>query len=238
MRVRFAAATALILFLPMVAAAQAPQAHETSAEVPALAAMHEVVMPLWHEAWPAKDTKQMAELAPAIEKHVAAVSAATLPGILRDKQAAWDAGLTELRASAAAYRAAVDRRDDKALLEAAESLHTNYEKLVRVIRPATPAIDAFHQALYVLYHYDLQKFSLPAVQEHVQTLKARMDALNSASLPTRHAAKKASYEPALGRLGKAVDTLVGAASAGDEAKIKAGIEEVHASYEALDGIFK
>jgi hypothetical protein len=199
--------------------------------------MHEVIMPLWHEAWPAKDTKRMAELLPEIEKHLAAVSSAKLPGILRERQEGWDAGLKAMKASDESYRAAVGRKDDAALLKAAESLHLDYEKLVRVVRPVTPEIDAFHQALYIIYHYDIEKFSLPTVNEHVAALKAKMDALEAAELPARHAAKKAAYESARGRLSQVVKSLVSVMQAGDEAKIKAGIEDVHSSYEALDAVF-
>ncbi len=238
MRVRFVLAATLLAALSVPAAAQAPQPHETASEVPALSAMHEVIMPLWHEAWPAKDTKRMAELTPGIEKYLAEVTGAKLPGILRDRQGAWDAGLKQLQASVAAYRAAVDKQDDAALLKAAEALHTDYEKLVRVVRPATPEIDAFHQALYVLYHYDLEKFSLPVVKDHVAGLKAKMDALAAAALPARHASRKAAYEPARDRLAASVNALSTAAAGGDEAKIKAAIEEVHAGYEALDSVFK
>lgn len=238
MRARFILAAALVAALPALSTAQVPQAHETASEVPALSAMHDVIMPLWHEAWPAKDVKRMAELAPGIAKHLVEVQAARLPGILRDRQAAWDAGLKQLQASAAAYQAAVDRKDDPALLKAAEALHTDYEKLVRVIRPATPEIDAFHQALYVLFHYDLEQFSQPAVKEHVAALKGKMEALAAAALPARHAAKKDVYEAARGRLAARVDDLVTATAGGDEAKIKAGIEQVHAAYEGLDAVFK
>ncbi len=238
MRRQLILAAAMLAALPALSAAQAPQAHETASEVPALSAMHDVIMPLWHEAWPAKDVKRMAELAPGIAKHLAEVQAARLPGILRDRQAAWDAGLKQLQASAAAYQAAVDQKDDPALLKAAEALHTDYEKLVRVIRPATPEIDAFHQALYVLFHYDLERFSLPTVKEHVAALKGKMEALAAAALPARHAAKKDAYEAARGRLAGTVDALVTATTGGDEAKIKAGIEQVHAAYEGLDAVFK
>ena len=50
-------------------------------------------MPLWHDAWPNKDVKAMAAMLPDIEKHVAAVNKAELPMILRDKKAAWVAGV-------------------------------------------------------------------------------------------------------------------------------------------------
>ena len=98
-------ALTLTLALPIAAAARQadPQSHETTSQVPALTAMHEVIMPLWHEAWPAKDTKAMARILPDIDRHVKAVSAAKLPGILRDKQAAWDAGVKQLQAGAEAY---------------------------------------------------------------------------------------------------------------------------------------
>lgn len=238
MRVRFILAAALLAAVPAWSATQAPQAHETASEVPALSAMHEAIMPLWHEAWPAKDVKRMAELAPGIQKHLADVTAARLPGILRDRQAAWDAGLKQLQGSAAAYQSAVDKKDDPALLKAAEALHTDYEKLVRVVRPATPEIDAFHQALYVLFHYDLEQFSLPVVKDHVAALKARMDALAGAALPARHAARTGAYEAARTRLAGTVDTLVAATAGGDASAIKAGIEQVHASYESLDGLFR
>jgi hypothetical protein len=235
---RFLLAAALLAALPALSSAQALQPHETASEVPALSAMHDVIMPLWHEAWPAKDVKRMAELAPGIQKHLADVKGATLPGILRDRQPEWNAGLKQLQASAAAYQSAVDRKDDQALLKAAEALHADYEKLVRVIRPATPEIDAFHQALYVLFHYDLEKFSLPVVKEHVAALKAKMDPLAASALPARHAARKDAYEAARARLAAAVDALGAATAGGDESAIKAGIEQVHASYESLDAVFK
>ncbi|RPJ53352.1 MAG: sigma-70 family RNA polymerase sigma factor [Acidobacteria bacterium] len=58
-----------------------------------------------------------------------------------------------------------------------------------------------------------------------------------AELPARQAAKKAAYEPAKVRLSKAVKELVAAVETRDEQKIRAGIEEVHSSYEALDAVF-
>ena len=236
----------LALFVPAVflglalsaSAGQAPpQSHEVTSQVPELTAMHEVIMPLWHEAWPSKDTKAMARIVPDIDRHVKAVSAAKLPGILRDKQAPWDAGVKQLQASADAYRAAVEKKDDEALLKAAERLHMDYEKLVRVIRPVTPEIDAFHQALYVLFHYDMEKFSQPTVSEHVQGLKAKMDALNAAALPDRLKAKAPAYEAARATLSKSVDALVAAVAGKNEAAIKAAVERVHTDYENLEAVF-
>ena len=56
-----------------------PKPEDLKSSVPALDAMHEVIMPLWHDAWPNKDVKAMAAMLPDIEKHVAAVNEAQLP---------------------------------------------------------------------------------------------------------------------------------------------------------------
>src|SRR5512137_3044663 len=117
------------------AAAQAPKPEELTSAVPALDAMHEVIMPLWHDAWPNKDVKAMAAMLPDIEKHLAAVNKAELPMVLRDKKAAWVAGVDNLKQATAAYKAAVTAGDNDALLKAAEKLHSDYEALVKVVRP-------------------------------------------------------------------------------------------------------
>jgi hypothetical protein len=84
-----------------------------------------------------------------------------LTGILRDKENAWKKQLAELNSSAQRYYDAAGSNDNNSLLLAAESLHSNYEKMARAIRPATKEIDDFHQTLYIIYHklYPEQKFS-------------------------------------------------------------------------------
>lgn len=231
-------AVACFLLPPAVAAQSAqPAQHETTSEVPALSAMHEVIYPLWHEAWPEKDVKKMADLLPEIEKHVAAIAAAELPGILRDKQAAWKEGVASLQAAASDYGKAVKAGDNEALLKAAERVHADYEKLVRIVRPVTPEIEAFHQVLYVLYHYDKENFALPAVRNNVSTLKTKMDALTAATLPARFKAKEADYTAARDALAESVNRLVAALDSNDEAKIKAAIDAVHDHYQALEQVF-
>ena len=113
----------------------------------------------------------------------------------------------------------------------------DYEKLVRVVRPVTPEIDVFHQALYVLFHYDMEKFSLPTVSEHVQALKVKMAALNGAALPDRLKAKAPAYEAARAALSTSVAALVAAVDGKNEPAIKAAVERVHTDYENLEAIF-
>ena len=220
------------------AAAQAPKPDELKTSVPALDAMHEVIMPLWHEAWPNKDVKAMAAMVPDIEKHMAAISKAELPGILRDKQAAWVAGVTDLKATVAAYKAAAEAGNDDALLKAAEKLHSQYEALVKIVRPVLKEMEDFHASLYVLYHYQMSPFQLAKAEESIQALKVKMDALNTAVLPDRMKARTDVFTAQRARLSKSVDALVALLGGKDESTIKAAIELMHANYESLERVFE
>ena len=71
-------------------------AEELEASVPELSAVHEFMQPLWHDAFPARDFALIQELVPQFEPTLAALDAAELPGILRDKQALWDGGKVAL----------------------------------------------------------------------------------------------------------------------------------------------
>ena len=155
------------------AEACAPTEEETRAEVPALFDFHDVIRTIWHDAWPNKDTKALRALLPDVEKGAKAVAGAELPGILRDRSKAWSAGVKELTALVDEYAAAAGGTDDQKLLDAAERLHSQYEKLVRVIRPALRELDAFHVVLYRLYHYDMKSDSLEAMRRTVGSSTSR-----------------------------------------------------------------
>jgi hypothetical protein len=228
-----------LLALPVTpAAAQpAPKPEDLKSSVPALDAMHEVIMPLWHDAWPNKDTKAMAAMLPDIEKHVAAVNKAELPPLLRDKQAAWVAGLDDMKQTVAAYKAAVTAGDNEALLKAAEKLHAQYEGLVKIVRPVLKEMEDFHASLYVLYHHQMSPFQLAKASESIGALKVKMDALNQAALPDRLKAKNDTFVAQRAKLSKSVDEVASLLDGKDEAKIKAAIEMMHAQYESLEKVF-
>ena len=229
-----------LVLVPAIApaAAQAPKPDEINSSVPALDAMHEVIMPMWHEAWPNKDYAALAGLVPAIEKHVAAISAAELPGILRDKAPRWKAGVATLSASAAAYKAAVASGNNEALLKAAEKLHMDYEGLVKVVRPVLKEMDEFHAVLYTLYHYQLSPFRLDKVAESAEALKTKMEALNRAVLPERLKVRAEAFTAQRAALAKSVDEVSKAVGTKDEATIKAAVEAMHGAYENLEKLFQ
>ncbi|MCX6550490.1 MAG: hypothetical protein NTY02_05700 [Acidobacteria bacterium] len=225
-------------FVVVPATAQVPRPDETKAAVPALDAMHEVIMPMWHEAWPNKDYKALAAMVPALDTHMAAIAAAELPGILRDKAPQWKTGVADLQTCVTAFKAAVTAGDNDALLKAAEKLHAQYESLGKIIRPVLKEMEDFHASLYVLYHYQLNPFQPAKAMDTVQTLKVKMDVLNKATLPDRLKAKTDGFTAQRAELSKAVDAAVASLATKDETKIKAAIDTMHGAYEALEQVFK
>jgi hypothetical protein len=210
---------------------------ETVASVPALDAFHEVIFKIWHEAWPKKDTAMLQKLLPDVEKGIASVAAAPLPGILRDKKNAWDEGVRKLQSAAADYKAAAAAKDDSKLLAAAEALHSRFEGLMRTIRPALKELDEFHAVLYMLYHHYLPKYDLENIRKSAAELKQKMANLNEAQLPERLSGKDYDFQVARGLLSQSVAALESGIQSSDEKTIKDAVEAVHSNYQALEKIF-
>ncbi|RPI29360.1 MAG: hypothetical protein EHM61_01830 [Acidobacteria bacterium] len=209
---------------------------EAKSEVPVLSDFHEVIFVIWHEAWPAKDHAKLRSLLPEIEKGAAAVAAAPLPGILHHKQAGWDEGVKALKNTVEEYRNAVKAGNNEALMAAAEKLHANYERLVRVIRPPMKELENFHSSLYMLYHHHLPAYDLAKIKASSAELKQKMTVLDAAKLPDRLSAKKQAFDKARQDLATAVAALQPAVESGDKAKVTKAVEEVHTRYEAAQDV--
>lgn len=233
-----------LLSVTLVTAAHAalagePQpAAETRAEVPALTAFHEVIYPLWHEAWPARDVAMMRQLLPQVQRHVEALEKAELPGILRDKREKWDSGLRRLREIVGRYERAAAGNDAAALADAVEELHAAYEGLVRLIRPVMKELDAFHQVLYRLYHHDWPGTRLDAVREDAAALANACQALSAAAVPKRFAHREAELRAAFAKLCAATEELRTAAAGDDVGVVGSAVEKVHAAYQAAESVFE
>ena len=223
---------------PAAQPAQPARPADATPAVPALDAMHDIIMPMWHDAWPNKDYKALAAMLPEIEKHLATISKAELPGILRDKNSQWAAGVADLKKAGADYKAAVAGGKNEDLLKAAEALHMQYEKLVRVVTPVLPELEDFHGTLYVLYHSQMNPFALEKVTESVNALKVKMAALDKAMLPDRLKAKAEMFTAQRDRLAKALAAVSGTLAGKDESKIRDAIELMHAEYQKLEKVFE
>ena len=231
--------TALVVVLPLmvvVTTAQMPQ--EPSTSVPAFDRFHEVIMPMWHTAYPAKDGAALRRMSQDVETGVAAIAAAKLPGILHEKEAAWAKGLVELKAAAAGYVKASAGTDDPALLKAAERLHAAYEAQGQIIRPVVPEMDAFHKTLYVVQHTYVPEKNWAAVCKVSGELQTKASAVAGASLPKRLEAKAATFKTETTQLVADAGSLVSACKVNQPAGIEKATGTLHARYEGLTKIFE
>jgi len=169
---------------------------ETESRVPELEAFHEIIYPIWHTAYPEKDIAALKGYVPEIDRLAARVYGAKLPGILRDKEAKWQAGLAELRKSVEAYAVAAKGTDDQILLDAAETLHTRYELLVRTVRPVLGEMDEFHKVLYVVFHKSLPEKKFGEIRAVSPDLKAKAEAVAKARLSKRMEARNDRFQAA------------------------------------------
>jgi hypothetical protein len=222
--------------LALMARAQ-DMARETKSEVPELTAFHEVIYEIWHTAYPAKDAKALRGFVPRINELASKIYAAKLPGILREKEAKWQDGVAQFKAATAAYNTAAAGKDDQALLNAAEALHAKYEALVRVLNPVLKEMDVFHQGLYVVYHQYLSEKSYDKIRGASADLVSKAEAITKATLPKPLEAKIDAFKKAAAELLEAAKALDGAGKAHDHAGMEAGVEKVHAKYEALQSLF-
>ncbi len=219
-------------------AAEVAPDQETRAEVPALNAFHEVIFPLWHEAWPAKNVGMMRDLLPKVQEHVRLVREAELPGILRDRKGDWDRGVKALVETAERYAKAAASGDDKALIDAVEDLHSRFEGLVRVVRPATKELDAYHVELYRVYHKLMPAKDVEGVRAASEEMVKRCGALVAAPVPKRLASREAELRAELKDLCAATERLREVARGSDVDAVSAAVEAVHAQYQKAEKLFE
>jgi hypothetical protein len=231
-------ACAVLSFPARLGAQEHDLAAETQADVPALHTFHTVIYTLWHTALPKKDTALLASLLPDIEQGATEVADATLPGILRDKQSAWSQGVRELRDIVKQYATAVKQKNTQGLLDAAEQLHTRFERLVRIVRPPLKELDEFHAVLYTLYHHYVPDNNLRAIRASAVDLRGAMEALNNATPPVRLKQKADAFSHARVRLVGSVEAFGRAVHTGNIEMIKSSLEILHTNYRRVERVFE
>jgi hypothetical protein len=210
---------------------------ELTASVPELEAVHEFMQPLWHDAFPARDFAAIQELVPRFEPSLEALDAAELPGILQDKQADWDEGKVNLRDAFEGLKAAAEGGSEEEMLGYAETFHMVYEGLVRLIRPASPELDVFHQHLYAVYHHYGPGYDLEKIGAAARSMAASIPPLQDVELPSRLADHQEHYEMVVTELGEAVGALIATLENPSRDGVNAAIEAVHEVYVEIDGIY-
>jgi hypothetical protein len=211
---------------------------ELTAAVPELKELHEVVYPLWHSAYPEKDYALIKELLPQAESMTAKLDAAKLPGILRDKQKAWDQGKEFLRSALNNLKKAVESDDEEEMLKQLETFHTGFERLVRTIYPMVSELESFHQELYKLYHYHAPDYNLEEIRADVKAMQEKLGPVKQVQLPNRLSERQSDFDNAVLELEIAVNELAEAVKTEKKETILELVEKVHAAYQKTAHIFE
>jgi hypothetical protein len=234
MKLNFFLLLLFVLSIPLIA----QEKHEVNSEVKELTEFHDVIYQIWHTAWPEKNIQLLKQLLPDVEKGYEKVKTAELPGILRDKKEKWSEGLKKLGASLAAYKEAAGKENAQAILDAAEKMHTDYEGLVRIVKPVLKEVDAFHQELYLMYHYYSANFELEKIKISAAALKNKMVDVMAAKLTKRLESKQEKFNQARNELNEAVQKLNNiVAKTGDKKEITNAVDGVHSKYGQLEKLF-
>ncbi len=109
---------------------------------------------------------------------------------------------------------------------------------MRVTRPPMKELDAFHVALYRVYHHDLAAQAWPAVAASAGDMAMACQALAAAPLPKRFASREAEVRPEIGALCAKSDRLKTAAAGTDHKATATAVEAVHAQYEKVEGLLR
>ena len=211
--------------------------HETTSNVPELIEFHDVIYLIWHEAYPNKDYEALRNFVNDVNEYASKVYEAQLPGILRDKEDKWNEGLEELKIAVEDYNTAAEGNDDELLLNAAETLHSKFEMMIRIIKPVLKEVDEFHKVLYVIYHKYLPEKDYESIKSVSEELQQKAEAITTAKPSRRIEPKLEQFNAAANELHTATNELVEACQSDDNDVIENAVENVHTKYQSLEGVF-
>lgn len=228
----------ILLMSTQIIAQQDEHSAEITSSVPELFQYHEVIYPIWHTAYPEKNYGMLKEMIPQVNEGAEKIYSAQLPGILRDKQEEWDKGVLKLRSTVERYNQAMAGTNQEEMLLAAEELHSDFEMLVRIIKPVTKEVDEFHKVLYMIYHHYWPNKNMEEFGKAVDDLAIRADELANCVLPKWASDKTDSFKEQSQKLYDATKNLKELKdSNADETQLNKAIETVHSNYVALEGLF-
>ena len=212
-------------------------AQEIDGEVEELYAFHEIIYPIWHDAYPKKDYKALRSYLSEVNKLAGDLYSVELPGILRDKQNKWEEGIADFKRAVAEYNKSARGSNDEALLKAAANLHSKYETMVRIIRPVLKEVDEFHKVLYVVYHKYLPGENYEAIKSVSKELVSKAEAITNAKLPKRLEDKAHEFEIEASNLLKSSRELEKICKEDSNQNINTAVNKLHLKYQELGKIF-
>jgi hypothetical protein len=227
----------IFLFCNNILSQQENLQHEISSNIQELQDFHEIIYPIWHTAFPAKDIAALKGYVPEVNKLADKIFIARLPGILREKEEKWKDGLEKFKKTVEMYNKAADENNDQKMLDAAEELHAKYEMLVRIIRPVLKEVDVFHQDLYLVYHHYFPDKDLNKIKEIAPGMVLKADAIQNATLPQKLLSRQNEFYISAEELSLNTLYFSDAVNQGDWKSIEETLNKMHTSYEKLEALF-
>jgi len=231
----------LLFFIALINQDLKAQCETDSAEinwrVKELIDFHDIIHPMWHDAYPNKDIAALQTFVPEIKSHIEKINNVTLPGILQDKVGKWQENLKNLNETAEKYYAAAEEPDEQALLDAAEELHSRFEIMVRTIAPVMKEVDLYHQLLYVIIHKMTPNKDYAAISGVIDELIIRAENIKTAKISKRVEDKAEEFAKATDKLIETTKALKDLLNSDDNAKKDAAIDAMHNSYMDMEHLF-
>lgn len=205
-------------------------------DMPQLETLHKSIYVLWHDAYPNKNYDLIKNTMPELEGSVKDLAAAKLPDIMHNRQTKWDNEIKGLQDNLTALQKSVAENNQETMLTAVESIHSSFEKLVRVMRPKLAELDSFHEDLYQLYHKHMPANDIEKIKELIPSMKEKASKLKEAKLTRGLAEKQAAFDKKVSELQNALVELEKTANKGNKKKVIAAGEKVHSTYEQIDAL--
>ena len=199
---------------------------------------HEVMAPLWHEAFPKEDFKAIREKAPLLKDKLITLLKAKLPSDLEKEEEKLESFLAkrqELASGVSQVAQAATDTVDSTLASAFEQMHWAYEELEKIFAVPIEELDKFHETLYFLWHKALPAKDYHAIRKTTPVLKAEVDSLMKAPLPYGCAKKKDEFEKRKTALKDAVYQLAEVSEKEtDGKKIEEALDAMHQKFMELN----
>jgi hypothetical protein len=221
-----------------VKANEVKDAPQITAKVPALDSLHESIYILWHNAYPNKDYALIKNTMPELSVSVSKLSQAALPEILHNKKTKWDNEIKNLQSNLSSLQKAVKEDNKESMIKTVETIHSSYEKLVRVIRPALAELESFHEELYKVYHSYMPNNDIEKIKSIIPTMKTKIGLLKQAKLPQNIADRKNKFDEAVSRLEISLNELENTIKTNRKEEIKSAVEKLHSDYQSIDTLLQ
>ena len=146
--------------------------------------------------------------------------------------------IKNLQNNLSALQKAVKEDNKESMLKTVETIHSSYEKLVRVIRPSLAELESFHEELYKVYHSYMPNNDIEKIKTIIPAMKTKIGLLKQAKLPQNLADRKNKFDESVSRLETSLNELENIIKTNSKEKIQSAVEKLHSAYQSIDTLLQ